>query len=155
MSVPVPSTRQQQIVDTVAGTGSVAAAAAALGISALTVDRALSAYHRRVCSSLVADLEAELDRLRERVAMDRAAHRLEQVVGRIERAVAPVSHRRLADGGAHANDQRRAASRVGSIAPGVSRDVGDALVHKEAKVVDNSSLTSVVFPPARRDAVTD
>jgi hypothetical protein len=41
------------------------------------------------------------------VEMDRAAHRLERVVGRIERAVAPVSHRRLTDGGTRVREQRR------------------------------------------------
>lgn len=102
-----PSPRQQQIVDTVVEHGSVAAAATALAVSCLTVDRAISAYHQRVCDRRLAELEAELARVRDKVQMDRAARRLERVVGRIERAVMPVSHRRLADGGTHARDHRK------------------------------------------------
>jgi hypothetical protein len=102
-----PSPRQQQIVDAVSEQGSVASAAAALGLSCLTVDRTLSGYHQRFCTRRTAELEAEVARLRDKVEMDRAAHRLERVVGRIERAVTPVSHRRLADGGTRVREQRR------------------------------------------------
>lgn len=104
-----PSPRQQEIADAVAKHGSVARAAAALGISILNVDRALSVYHQRVCRQRLQELEAEVARLRDKVEMDRAANRLERVVGRIERAVTPVSHRRLADGGGHVGEQRRKA----------------------------------------------
>jgi len=102
-----PSPRQQQIADAVLEHGSVAAAAAALGITCLTVDRGLSSYHRRVCFRRFAELEGEVTGLRDKVEMDRAAHRLERVVARIEQAVKPASHRRLADGGMHANEQRK------------------------------------------------
>jgi hypothetical protein len=101
-----PSPRQQRIVDAVAEHGSVDDAAAALGISVLNVDRALSAYHQRVCTPRIAELDAEVARLRDKVEMDRAASRLERVVGRIERAATSVSHRRLADGGRHVKEQR-------------------------------------------------
>lgn len=84
-----------------------ASAAAALGITALTVDRALSTYHRRVFPHRIAELEEEVARLNDKAKMDRAAFRLERVVGRIEQAVTPVSHRRLADGGTRAKDQLR------------------------------------------------
>jgi hypothetical protein len=107
MAKTEPSPRQQEIVDAVAEHGSVAAAATALHITALTVDRALSSYHQRVCARRTAELEGEVARLRDKVEMDRAAHRLERVVGRIERAVAPVSHRRLTDGGTRVREQRR------------------------------------------------
>jgi hypothetical protein len=109
MAKTEPSPRQQQIVDAVAEHGTVAAAAVALGITALTVDRAVSGYHQRVCAWRVGELEAEVARLRDKVEMELAAHRLEKVVGRIERAVTPVSHRRLADGGMRAREQRRQA----------------------------------------------
>ena len=109
MAKSEPSARQRQIVDAVAEHGSVAAAAAALGITALTVDRALSSYHQHFCRQAIAELEAEVARLQDKAEMDRAAHRLERVVGRIERAVTPVSHRRLADGGRHVREQRRQA----------------------------------------------
>jgi hypothetical protein len=89
-----PSPRQKEIVDAVAQRGIVASVAAALGITALTVDRALSAYHQRVCPRRITELEAEVARLRDKVEVDRAAHRLERVVGRIDWAVTPVSHRR-------------------------------------------------------------
>lgn len=104
-----PSARQVEIVEAVAEHGSVAAAAASLGITALTVDPALSTYHRRVCPHRIAELEEEIDRLRDKAKMDKAAFRLERVVGRIERAVTPVSHRRLADGGTRVKEQLRPA----------------------------------------------
>jgi len=121
MAKTEPSARQREIVEAVVEHGSVAAAAAALGITALTVDRALSSYHRRVCPRRIADLEEEVRLLRDKVAMDRAAHRLERVVGRIERAVTPVSHRRLADGGTRVKEQLRQARATTSSAP---RDSG-------------------------------
>lgn len=102
-----PSPRQQQIVEAIAEHGTVAAAAAALGLSVLSIDRALSGYHQRVCGRRIGDLEAEVARQRDKVAMDRAARRLEGVVGRIERAVTRVSHRRLADGGTRVKAQLR------------------------------------------------
>jgi DNA-binding transcriptional LysR family regulator len=102
-----PSPRQREIVDAVAEHRSVAAAASALGITSLTVDRAVSGYHRRVCAQRLAELEAEVARLQDKVDMDRAAQRLERVVGRIERAMTPVRHRRLADGGTHVSQQQR------------------------------------------------
>ena len=104
-----PSARQVEIVEAVAEHGSVADAAVALGITALTVDRALSTYHRRVCPGRIAELEEEIARLNDKAKMDRAAFRLERVVGRIERAVTPVSHRRLADGGTRVKEQLRQA----------------------------------------------
>jgi hypothetical protein len=124
MAKTEPSPRQQEIVDAVAEHGSVAAAAAALHISALNVDRALSTYHQRVCPRRITELEADVARLRDKVDMDRAAHRLERVVGRIERAVTPVSHRRVVDGGTRVKDQRRQA--VGSTtAPRPTRPLGE------------------------------
>jgi len=107
MAKTEPSARQREIVEAVAEHGSVAAAAAALGITALTVDRALSTYHRRVCPGRIAELEEAVARLHDKAKMDRAALRLERVVGRIERAVTPVSHRRLADGGTRVSAQQR------------------------------------------------
>lgn len=109
MAKTEPSARQRQIVAAVAEHRSVAAAAAVLGVTALTVDRALSSYHQRVCSRYTAELEAEVARLRDKREMDRAAYRLERVVGRIERAATPVGHRRLADGGTFVREQRRRA----------------------------------------------
>ena len=41
---------------------------------------------------------------------DHGAYRDERVVGRMERAVKPGNHRRLADGGAHHRERRRQAS---------------------------------------------
>jgi molybdenum-dependent DNA-binding transcriptional regulator ModE len=125
-----PSPRQQQIAEAVAEHGSVDAAAAALGISVLYVDRALSGYHRRVCGRRIAELEAEVARLRDKVDMDRAARRLERVVGRIERAVKPVSHRRVADGGTHVSQQRRHA-RATAVAAG-TRDEHQCPAHPGA-----------------------
>jgi hypothetical protein len=113
-----PSPRQQEIVNAVAEHGSVAAAAAALGLSVLSIDRGLSGYHQRVCPTRIAELEAVVSRLRDKAEMDRAAQRLERVVGRIERVVTPVSHRRLADGGTHVKVQLREAR---------DRDPGPAL----------------------------
>jgi hypothetical protein len=115
-----PSARQREIVEAVEEHGSVAAAAAALGITALTVDRALSSYHRRVCPHRIAELEAEVARLHDQAKMDHAALRLERVGGRIVRAVTPVSHRRLADGGTRVKDQLRQAreNAPGTTAPG-------------------------------------
>jgi hypothetical protein len=107
MAKTEPSARQREIVEAVAEHGSVAAAAAALHISVLNVDRALSSYHQRVCPRRIGELETEVARLRDRAEMDRAAQRLERVVGRIERAVTPVSHRRVADGGTRVKVQLR------------------------------------------------
>jgi hypothetical protein len=104
-----PSPRQREIADAVAEHGSVAAAATALGIAAITVDRTLSAYHQRVCAHRLAELESEMAFLRDRHQINEAARRLERVVGRIERAAVPVSHRRLSDGGTRAREQRRLA----------------------------------------------
>jgi hypothetical protein len=114
MAKTEPSARQVEIVEAVLKNGSVAAGAAALGITALTVDRALSSYHRRVCPGRIAELEAEIARLHDKAKMDRAALRLERVVGRIERAMTPVSHRRIADGGTRVKEQRRQAQAGGA-----------------------------------------
>lgn len=109
MAKPGPSPRQQEIADAILEHGSVAATAAALGISRITIEATLSRYHQRVCDRRIAELEREVNVLRDRGGIERAAHRLEIVVGRIERAVVPVNHRRLTDGGQHARDQRRQA----------------------------------------------
>jgi hypothetical protein len=109
MARQAPSPRQQQITDAVRDHGSATAAASALGISCLTVDRTLSAYHQRVCEHRIGQLEAEVARLSDKLEMDRAAQRLERVIGRFERVVTPVSHRRLVDGGRHVREQRRQA----------------------------------------------
>jgi hypothetical protein len=117
MAKTEPSARQREIVEAVVDHGSVAAAGTALGITALTVDRALSSYHRRVCPGRIAELEEEVARLNDKAKMDKAAYRLEQVVGRIERAVTPVSHRRLADGGTRVKEQLRQARETTISAP--------------------------------------
>ncbi len=66
MAKQEPSPRQQQIADTVVERGSVAAAASALGVSCLNVDRALSGYHQRACARRIAELEAQIGRLADR-----------------------------------------------------------------------------------------
>lgn len=43
------------------------------GLKRVNVDRALSVYHQRVCPRLIAELEAEVARLRDKVEMDQAA----------------------------------------------------------------------------------
>ncbi len=102
-----PSLRQRQVAEAVRRHGSVQAAATSLGISRVTFETTLARYHAVVCDQRIEELEAELERLRERDAARLATGRLEAVIGRLERLAVPVSHRRIADGGARVKEQRR------------------------------------------------
>lgn len=105
MTTPTP--RQAEVVAAFERLGKVEAVAKDLGVSRITVEVTLAQYHRRVCTPHIADLERELSKLRGGGGIEHATHRLELVVGRIERAVTPVSHRRIADGGKHVRQQRQ------------------------------------------------
>lgn len=105
-----PSPREREVAKAVREHGSATTAATALGISRVTVEATLSRFHQRVCDKRITDLEAEVAQLRGRRRTEDVTDRLERAVGRFERAMMPVSHRRIADGGTHASTQRREAA---------------------------------------------
>lgn len=104
-----PTARQVEVAEAARLHGSAAAAATHLGVSRQTVETTLARYHLEVCDARIEELEAELERLRERDETHATTSRLEVVLGRLEKLAVPVSHRRLSDGGERVKDQRQRA----------------------------------------------
>jgi len=90
------TTREQQIADAAAEHGGAIAAAKALGLSRATVEVTLARYHAKACPLVV-------ERLEERIAQ------LEAELRRLRRPVV-VTHRRKADGGVGGKAERKAAA---------------------------------------------
>jgi hypothetical protein len=96
-----PSARQQEVHDTVERLGSATLAAAALGISRVTVDVTLAHYHQKVCTERAAEMETRIAELEAEVRRLRAT----------PARVVVIDHRRVADGGKRKRQQLREARR--------------------------------------------
>jgi hypothetical protein len=111
MSAHAPTTRQLEVAAAVRLHGSPAAAAPHLGISRQTVETTLARYHLEVCDARIDELQHEVERLQQMADVARMTDNLAKAARAMEQGQSPISHRRIADGGTHAKEQRRRAAR--------------------------------------------
>lgn len=112
MTAHGPTARQVEVAAAVRLHGSPAAAATHLGISRQTVETTLARYHLDVCDARIDELQHEVERLKTLADVGRMTDNLARAAKAMEPGRPAVSHRRIADGGTHAKDQRRRARDV-------------------------------------------